>query len=364
MDARVQSFLDKLRTMADKTSQAASNAADAAGKKAGELAGATRLNLQIFDLDSECEALYKEIGKLVYDLHRGAETPEDAIDEKIAALDARHVRRSSARTAAGHAAARIPSARAAAASCERIFCCALPYRKNRTSKGRVAFAAKKTEFRTGRGHPDGGEPRGQGDRRVLPDPAAEPDRRGELAGLRAVQRGLPHLYRHAGDLHGRPAGGAVQDGRGGDRLRARARGAADRARGGGHFRPGRPAGDAGAALRRGDLRRLDPQPGRAVRGHGGRAERAHGRGAVRVPRLLSGPRQHDADRGLPGHRGAGQAGGRSGPCLVRQAAGDGRPAGRGDGRAGRHDRRGRGGGLYARAGGDHPPARRAGASAE
>ena len=89
MDARVQSFLDKLRTMADKTSQAASNAADAAGKKAGELAGATRLNLQIFDLNSECEALYKEIGKLVYDLHRGAETPEEAIDEKIAALDAR-----------------------------------------------------------------------------------------------------------------------------------------------------------------------------------------------------------------------------------------------------------------------------------
>ena len=71
-----------------------------AGKKAGELAGATRLNLQIFDLNTECEALYKEIGKLVYDLHRGVETSRTtrsgrqarragrASQEKLAALRA------------------------------------------------------------------------------------------------------------------------------------------------------------------------------------------------------------------------------------------------------------------------------------
>ena len=52
MDAKVQSFLDKIRVMADKTTQAAGRAADVAGKKASELAGATRLNLQIFDLNT------------------------------------------------------------------------------------------------------------------------------------------------------------------------------------------------------------------------------------------------------------------------------------------------------------------------
>ena len=57
MDAKVQSFLDKIKVMADKTSQAAGRAADAAGKKATELASATRLNLQIFDLNTECEVL-------------------------------------------------------------------------------------------------------------------------------------------------------------------------------------------------------------------------------------------------------------------------------------------------------------------
>ena len=89
MDAKVQSFLDKIKVMADKTSQAAGRAADAAGKKATELASATRLNLQIFDLNTECEVLYKEIGRMVYDLHRGAEISNDEMDEKIAAVDAK-----------------------------------------------------------------------------------------------------------------------------------------------------------------------------------------------------------------------------------------------------------------------------------
>ena len=83
MDAKVQSFLDKMKVMADKTSQAAGRAADAAGKKATELAGATRINLQIFDLNTECEVLYKEIGRMVYDLHRGAEISSDEMDGKL-----------------------------------------------------------------------------------------------------------------------------------------------------------------------------------------------------------------------------------------------------------------------------------------
>ena len=92
MDAKMQSFLDKIKVMADKTGAAAVRAADAAGKKATELASATRINLQIFDLNTECEVLYKEIGKLVYDLHRGMEVSSEEMDEKIAAVDAKQER--------------------------------------------------------------------------------------------------------------------------------------------------------------------------------------------------------------------------------------------------------------------------------
>ena len=72
MDMKMQAFLDKVKDMADKTGRVSRHAAGVAGKKANDLALATRINLQIFDLNTECEALYKEIGKLVYDLHRGA----------------------------------------------------------------------------------------------------------------------------------------------------------------------------------------------------------------------------------------------------------------------------------------------------
>lgn len=89
MDAKVQSFLDKIKVMAEKTGKAAGYAADVAGKKATELAGATRINLQIFDLNTECEVLYREIGRMVYELHRGSEVSNDEMDEKIAAVDAK-----------------------------------------------------------------------------------------------------------------------------------------------------------------------------------------------------------------------------------------------------------------------------------
>ncbi len=44
---------------------------------------------RFFDLNTECEALYKEIGKLVYDLHRGAEVTNEEMDEKMAQVDAK-----------------------------------------------------------------------------------------------------------------------------------------------------------------------------------------------------------------------------------------------------------------------------------
>lgn len=90
MDMKMQAFLDKVKDMADKTGQGLSSCGRRSRQK-GErpFALATRINLQIFDLNTECEALYKEIGKLVYDLHRGAEVTNEEMDEKMAQVDAK-----------------------------------------------------------------------------------------------------------------------------------------------------------------------------------------------------------------------------------------------------------------------------------
>lgn len=89
MDAKVQSFLDKVKDLAEKTGDVASCAADAARKKATELAGTTKINLQIFDLNTECDVLFKEMGRMVYAVHRGEDVSNEEMDQKLAAVDAK-----------------------------------------------------------------------------------------------------------------------------------------------------------------------------------------------------------------------------------------------------------------------------------
>jgi len=87
MSDQVQSFLDKIKNMAERTGQAASHAADLAGRKTTELAGTARLNLKLFDLSTECDVLYKNIGKMVYGLHQGVDISNQELDRQFAELD-------------------------------------------------------------------------------------------------------------------------------------------------------------------------------------------------------------------------------------------------------------------------------------
>lgn len=98
MDSNVSMILEKIKVVAEQTRTATVRAADIAGRKANEVAQATRLNLQIFDRNTECEVLYKEIGKVIYDIHQGAETKEDVIENKLLALDALHTELDALRT--------------------------------------------------------------------------------------------------------------------------------------------------------------------------------------------------------------------------------------------------------------------------
>ena len=97
MDEKIQMLLEKAKIYAGKTGQAA----ESAGRKATELAQATRLNLQIFDLNTECEVLYKEIGKLMYEVHQGIEADEQAIQDRLAKLDGQHAKISELREQIG-----------------------------------------------------------------------------------------------------------------------------------------------------------------------------------------------------------------------------------------------------------------------
>ena len=106
MDMKMQAFLDKVKDMADKTGKVSRHAAGVAGKKGERPCTGDPHQPADFDLNTECEALYKEIGKLVYDLHRGAEVTNEEMDEKMAQVDAKQEKAGCAARQAGGKCAR------------------------------------------------------------------------------------------------------------------------------------------------------------------------------------------------------------------------------------------------------------------
>jgi len=92
MDQNVKEIFEKVKATASIAYAAAGKAAEAAGKKAGEMVESTKLNLQVFDLNTEIEILYKEIGKLVYKTHIGDDVDAEEVDKQISAIDEKYAK--------------------------------------------------------------------------------------------------------------------------------------------------------------------------------------------------------------------------------------------------------------------------------
>ncbi len=84
MDAKVRELLNKVKEGALTYGKAASRFASDTAEKA-------RINLQIFDLNTEIDVAYKEIGKLVYAMHAGDEVCNEAVQSQIEAIDSKNV---------------------------------------------------------------------------------------------------------------------------------------------------------------------------------------------------------------------------------------------------------------------------------
>ena len=91
MDKKVSDFLEKAKIsaelLASRSSVIAAQAADSASKTAVTVMETTKLNLQILDLNTEIEILYKEIGRLVYHVHIGAEADQEDMQIKLGLID-------------------------------------------------------------------------------------------------------------------------------------------------------------------------------------------------------------------------------------------------------------------------------------
>ena len=121
MDQRVNDILERMRQTAAQAAQAMGKAANVASKKTNELVSSTKVNLQIFELKNDIEALYKEVGRSVYMAHTGEAVDPQEIDGKIAQIDEKVARLSCLQEepAAKLASRKMPSAVSAASGCNR-----------------------------------------------------------------------------------------------------------------------------------------------------------------------------------------------------------------------------------------------------
>ncbi|MBQ2865030.1 MAG: zinc ribbon domain-containing protein [Clostridia bacterium] len=87
MEAKVKEVLEKVKITACAAGRAAESAANAATKKAGEALETTKLTLINFDLNTDIEMLYREIGRLVYLTHEGEDIDPECITARIALID-------------------------------------------------------------------------------------------------------------------------------------------------------------------------------------------------------------------------------------------------------------------------------------
>ena len=87
MDDKVKVLVEKAKITAGIAADAGKKYANVAGKKASSLMEIPKLNMKVFDLNTDIEMLYKEIGKCVYLTHTGAEVSAEEISAKVASID-------------------------------------------------------------------------------------------------------------------------------------------------------------------------------------------------------------------------------------------------------------------------------------
>ena len=89
MDDRLKDVINKVREAASAVGDLAGNTIRQAGERAGGTVEIAKLNIRIFDLESEIEIIQKEIGKIIYDTHRGGSVDTGALESKLAGIDAK-----------------------------------------------------------------------------------------------------------------------------------------------------------------------------------------------------------------------------------------------------------------------------------
>ncbi len=87
MNDKMKALWDKICAGATAAGEFAAKTAESAGEKAKGVYNTSKISLKIFDLTTDIEVLYKEVGRLVYAAHSGGKMLPEDLDERLAAID-------------------------------------------------------------------------------------------------------------------------------------------------------------------------------------------------------------------------------------------------------------------------------------
>jgi predicted RNase H-like nuclease (RuvC/YqgF family) len=87
VDENVRQLFEKLKKKAVDMSAAAENTIKQAGRKTGDTVEIAKLNMKIFDLNSEIGLDYKKLGELVYAVHSGKEISDGEVESLISGIE-------------------------------------------------------------------------------------------------------------------------------------------------------------------------------------------------------------------------------------------------------------------------------------
>ncbi len=90
MDDKVRELLNRVKETASIMSDVAGTTARTAGRYAGQMVDIAKLNMRIFDLNTECSDLLRAVGQMVYDAHLGQSPEDDSLTALLTRLDEAH----------------------------------------------------------------------------------------------------------------------------------------------------------------------------------------------------------------------------------------------------------------------------------
>ena len=87
MDDKVKDLLEYIRGTAQEAADAAVGTARVAGRKAGQMMDAAKLNMQLFDLNSDFNDVLRQLGQVMYNTHLGQIADGDPVNDLLKQAD-------------------------------------------------------------------------------------------------------------------------------------------------------------------------------------------------------------------------------------------------------------------------------------